>query len=375
MSRHRSLALAAALCLSIVSSPDARAFRAVAIGSFNSPVDVRYQPAQPAYLYVVEQPGRIMLMHNEVKRNRPFLDMHAIVQYSGERGLLSMAFAPDYATSFKFYVLFVNLSGNVEVDEFAASAASPLIADFGTRRVLLEIPHPGAANHNGGQLQFGQDGYLYISVGDGGNTSNPGDPARKLSVLLGKILRIDPHATATRPYRIPPDNPFVGVAGRDEIFAYGLRNPWRFSFDGNVMAIGDVGQSRLEEVDMLPLARVKGSNFGWPQYEASLLYDASKPGPGKPVFPLFAYQHLGDLCAIMGGTVIHDPQLAGLKGHYIYGDLCTGEIRSFVPDVAAQKVKNDASVGIALPGITTFGVGARQQVYMADGGTVYRLEP
>ena len=141
------------------------------------------------------------------------------------------------------------------------------------------------------------------------------------------------------------------------------------------MAIGDVGQSRLEEVALVPIAKVKGSNFGWPAYEGSRPYDPSKPGPGKPVFPMFTYLHTGDLCAIIGGMVVHDPQLTGLNGRYIYGDLCTGEIRSFVPDVAQQKVKDDRPVGLTLPIITTFGAGRNGQIYISANGTVYRLEP
>lgn len=368
-----ALALAAGLATATASA--ASAFQAISMGTFDAPVDIRYLPSQPLSLFVVEKPGRIMLMRNEVKQTPPFLDMHTIVQDSGERGLLSLAFAPDYAISFKFYVQFVNLSGDVEVDEFQSSAATPLRASLATRRILLKIPHPGASNHNGGQLQFGSDGLLYISVGDGGNTLNPGDPARKLNNLLGKILRIDPQPGIDRPYRIPDDNPFVGLTGRDEIFAYGLRNPWRFSFAGTVMAIGDVGQSTLEEVDMLPLARVKGSNFGWPAYEGTLPYDPSKPGPGKAKFPMFEYLHTGDVCAIIGGMVVHDQQLPALAGRYIYGDLCTGEIRSFAPDVAGQHANGDAAIGVALPGLTTFGAGAKGQIYMAAGTSVYRLEP
>ena len=353
----------------------AAAFQAVPIGTFASPVDVRVAPGQDDLLYVVEQSGRIMLMRNEVPVTRPFLNIENIVLFGGEQGLLSLAFAPDYATSRRFYVLFVNNSGNVEIDEFLRTAADPLRSAAGSRRKLIEIPHPSAANHNGGQLHFGPDGYLYASVGDGGNTPTAGDPARNLDSLLGKILRINPLPADVNPYQIPPDNPFVGISGRDEIYAYGLRNPWRFSFTGNLMEIGDVGQVSAEEVDILPTATVKGVNFGWPQYEGNLLYDNSRPGPGTPVFPIFTYGHDGGRCAIMGGLIVRDPELPTLAGRYIYGDHCTGEIRSFVPHVKAQNAVDDSPVGLTISGLVSFGSGVHRQIYVVGHSTVYRLEP
>ena len=368
----RYLAAALALC----GAPDlANAFSLVPLGTFSSPVDVRVAPSQPALLYVVEQPGRIVILRNEVRLARPFLDITGLVLYGGEQGLLSVAFPPDYATSRRFYVLFVNKAGNVEIDEFKRSAANRLVAVRSSRRIVLVIPHPDAGNHNGGQLHFRSDGLLFISIGDGGGTPTAGDPARRLNSLLGKILRINPLPGGGRAYQIPPTNPFVGVAGRDEIYAYGLRNPWRFSLAGNVMAIGDVGENEQEEVDILTVASVRGSNFGWPQYEGNLLHDASKPGQHPPKFPIFIYDHDSGGCAIIGGCIVKDVQLPTLNGRYMYGDLCTGDIRSFVPGVAAQTATDDASVGVTVPGLTTFGQGTGGQVYLAGGSSVYRLEP
>ena len=370
----RNVLLAGAIGLGVPALP-AQAFQAVPIGEFNSPVDIRFVAGQGNLLYVVEQPGRIMLMRDERPLARPFLDIERLVLFGGEQGLLSVAFAPDYATSRRFYVMFVNNSGNVEIDEFLRDGDDPLHASRTTRRVVLTIPHPGATNHNGGQLQFGSDGYLYIAVGDGGNTATPGEPARDLRSLLGKVLRINPLASGNRSYQIPPGNPFVGKTGRDEIYAYGLRNPWRMSLTANLIEIGDVGQGEAEEVNILRIADAKGVNFGWPQYEGNLIYDNSKPGAHPPVFPIHSYSHSGGGCAIIGGHIIRDSGLPTLAGRYIYGDLCTGEIRSFVPNVSAQTISGDSPAGISLPGLGTFGQGRSGQVYMASGGTVYRLEP
>lgn len=368
-----SLLISGALGLGMQALP-AQAFQAVPIGEFNNPVDVRFVPGQAKLLYVVEQPGRIMAMVGEKLPSRVFLNITGLVLFGGEQGLLSMAFAPDYATTRRFYAMFVNNSGNVEIDEFMRDADDPLHAANSTRRIVLTIPHPGAGNHNGGQLQFGPDGYLYIAVGDGGNTATPGEPARDLRSLLGKVLRINPLASGNRSYQIPPDNPFVGKAGRDEIYAYGLRNPWRMSLNEDLIAIGDVGQGSEEEVNILRLAEAKGVNFGWPQWEGNVLHDNSKPGSHPPVFPIHTYSHGDGSCAIIGGHIIRDIGLPALNGRYIYGDLCTGSLRSFTPNVAAQTVSGDSPIGISLPGLTTFFQGRSRQVYVADGTTVYRLE-
>ncbi len=366
--------LFAAAC-SIGTAAPAFAFQAVSIGNFASPVDVRVAPDQSNRLYVVEQSGKIRVLQNEVPAAAAFLNIEGIVDFGGERGLLSLAFAPDYATSRRFYVLFVNNLGNVEVDEFLRNPADPLRAQAGSRRVLLKIPHPNAGNHNGGQLQFGADGFLYISVGDGGGTATPGEPARDLGSLLGKILRINPLPGGGKAYQIPPGNPYVGKTGRDEIYAYGLRNPWRMSLTGHLIMIGDVGQGDEEEVNILRIPAAKGVNFGWPQFEGNLVHDNSKPGPDPAVFPIHTYSHGGGGCAIMGGHIVNDVQLPALKGRYIYGDNCTGEIRSFCRMSVHRRYRAISAIGISLPGLTTFGRGRGGQVYMADFGKVYRLEP
>lgn len=369
----RRLVLSALLGAAIATP--ALAYQAVPIGgSFTNPMDVRVAPGQADNLYVAEQPGKIFVLQSEARVTRPFLDIEDLVLFSGEQGLLSFAFAPDYETSRRFYVLYVNNNGSVEVDEFRRSGADPLHAAAGSRRKVLEVPHPGATNHNGGQLQFGADGYLYISIGDGGNTSTPGEPARQLTSMLGKILRINPVQAGRNAYQIPPTNPFVGLPGRDEIFAYGLRNPYRFALTNNLITIGDVGQDNWEEVDILKIADARGANFGWPEFEGDASYDPNLPGPGPVTFPIYTYSH-GNGCAIVGGVLVADAQLPDILGNYIYGDFCSGEVRSFKPRVATQVAKDDAPLGLTINGLTSFGQGTGGQVYMTNAGSVFRLEP
>jgi glucose/arabinose dehydrogenase len=272
-------------------------------------------------------------------------------------------------------VAFTNINGAIEIDEFRRSQ-NPERANPNSRRVLLTIPHAGAQNHNGGQLHFGPDGFLYISTGDGGNVFPLGEPARKLNSLLGKILRINPLPSNSRPYRIPNSNPFADQPGRDEIFAYGLRNPWRFSFDGTRIAIADVGQNSREEVNFLPIADAKGANFGWPQFEGDVVFDNSRRGPDPATPPMFVYDHSGGRCAIIGGHVVHNATLPALDRRYIYGDACTGEMRSFFPRVGTQEAVGDRAAGITLPGLSSFGQGFHGRIYTAQiNGRVNRLAP
>lgn len=362
------------LALSIAASMStAVAVEAVRIGTFDSPTFVTAAPGYPKLLYVVERAGRIRVLRNEAKLAQPFLDISDIVRSGGEQGLLSMAFAPDFRRSRKFYVAFTNANGALEINEFRSLADRPARARKASRRVILRVPHPGATNHNGGQLHFGPDGRLYISTGDGGNLQPRGEPARRLGDLRGKILRIDPRPQGSNPYSIPPDNPFVGRAAKDEIFAYGLRNPWRFSFHGNRILIADVGQGQREEVNAERLASSRRANFGWPQYEGDILFDDSRPGRHPPTFPHFVYDHAGGRCAVIGGYVAPPRALPDLGGRYLYGDLCTGQIRSIALPPAAP---DDQATGIVLPSISSFGRGAGGRIYVAQiNGSVWRLAP
>ena len=375
-------ALVAGLFANIVALP-AAALDAVPIGTFQRPTYVAVAPGAPRLLFVVEQAGMIRVLLDEQKRTTPFLGIADLVfgppdsGAGGEEGLLSVAFAPGYAQSRLFYVFFVNNQGNLEVDEFQRSTTTALRANRSTRRVVLTIPHPTAGNHNGGQMQFGPDGLLYISTGDGGGAAPRGERARNLGSLLGKILRIDPFGrTGSLPYRIPPSNPFVGKTGLDEIYAYGFRNPWRFSFDNARIAIGDVGQNQQEEVNFLLVGDASGVNFGWPQYEGNLLFDDTLPGAHPPKFPMFVYGHAAGGCAVIGGYVVHDPNLPGYGGRYLYGDACTGHVRSFIPRTSNQTALANRPTGLVLPGLSSFGRGFGGQIYVAQtSGAVSRLEP
>jgi glucose/arabinose dehydrogenase len=380
--RHMTIApiVIALLCLLIaIPAQAARVARATQIpGTFDQPLYVTGAPGSNTLLFVVEQTGRVQVLENEIKQARPFLNVSSRLACCGERGLLSIAFAPDYATSRLFYIAFTNRNGDVEIDEYKRSLTSPKLADPTSARRLLVVPHQEAGNHNGGQLQFGPDGYLYISIGDGGEVFPRGKYARNLNILLGKILRIDPTPQGGQPYTIPADNPFVGIAQRrSEIYAYGLRNPWRFAFDGNRIAIADVGQTQQEEINFLTAAGAKGVNFGWPQFEGKVIFDNSQPKPPGPAkMPMTVYTHVNGRCAIIGGYVSHDVRIAALSNRYLFGDLCTGEIFSLLPNAATQQATEVRPVGITAPNLTSFGVGPNNRIYITQQtGQLSRIDP
>src|SRR4029077_20091889 len=375
-----------------LSAPSsARALALGQIGSVAMPTFVTSDPNDPERLFVIEQAGRIQLVRES--GTSTFLDISPIVHGlnpHGDYGLLSMAFSPNYANDHLFYVDYTgvddpataeNESGDLHVDEFRASGDT---ADPTSRRGILTIPSPFDL-HYGGQLQFGPDGYLYISTGDGGTPDDSDGNAQNLSNLLGKILRIDPKGSAPGEYPVPADNPFTTTAGCndgcDEIWSYGLRNPWRFSFDrltGN-LAIGDVGGPSWEEVDFeTGLDPGKGDNFGWNCREGA------HPGPGEtsPVCadrlgtftePAFEYPHdSSGSCSITGGYIVRDRSRNGLYGRYLYGDFCTGELRSVKLGVSMGS--GDRFEGASVPHPTSFGEDEDCRIYVASfDGPVYRL--
>jgi Glucose / Sorbosone dehydrogenase len=346
------------------------------IGTFASTIYIASAPgtASAQLLFVVEQAGRVRVLRNETNPTL-FLDLHTLVLFGGEQGLSSIAFHPDYANNRRFYLAFTNKAGDLEVDEFRRNLSDPTKADFSSRRIVIIAPHPEGTNHYGGQLQFSPtDGLLYISTGDGGDGVTPiGDKARDITDLRGKILRINPLPSGGKAYSIPSTNPFVGRTGRDEIYSYGLRNPFRFSFDGKRIIIADVGAQRREEVDYLNKDGASGTNFGWPEWEGDLKF-SNRPGPDPAVFPMFVYDHNNGRCAVIGGYVGHDGAVPRLLNRYVYGDLCTGQVRSFVGDVANQTANGDRYSGVTLFRIHSFGLGVNQQIYVADGrGRVWRL--
>jgi glucose/arabinose dehydrogenase len=348
------------------------------IGSFGAPVNVTGAPGFPQLLFVVEQEGRIAVLKGG-RRAGTFLDVRNLVDYGGERGLLSLAFPPGYPRSGRFYVYYTDSHGSIQIDEFQRRSATR--AASGSRRPVITIPHPVNSNHNGGQLQF-LGNLLYFATGDGGSGGDPPNNAQSKDVLLGKLLRIDPRAAGGKPYSVPPSNPFVGRPGRDEIYSYGLRNPFRFSFDtahGQPrIAIGDVGQNEFEELDYTTIARADGANFGWDALEGFAKYtdeNSGTPDPGGTVRPVFAYPHSrGGSCSIIGGYVVRDHRLAGLRGRYVYADLCEGQLRSLVPHL--KRASDDRKLGLQVSSPSSFGEDQLHRLYVTSlEGPVYRLVP
>jgi glucose/arabinose dehydrogenase len=352
------------------------------IGNFESPTYVADAPGYPKLLFVVEQPGRVEVMRAGRKLGHPFLDIRDLVGYDGgERGLLSIAFPPDYRSSGRLYVYYTDNDGNIRVDEFRRRGATR--AARGSRRTVLEIPHPFNSNHNGGQLQF-LGNLLYFGTGDGGSAGDPPNNAQNVDSLLGKLLRIDPRPSGGRPYSVPADNPFVGKPGRDEIYSYGLRNPFRFSFDKVTasqprIAIADVGQNRFEELDYTTVNGARGANFGWDALEGFAPYteeNSGTPDPGGTTKPIMTYSHSrdGGSCAIVGGYVVRDRHLPSLRGRYLYSDYCSGQLRSLIPHL--HRAGKDRRLGLSVASPTSFGEDDRGRIYIcSQEGGVYRLVP
>ncbi len=351
------------------------------IGSFEDPVFIDGAPGFPTLLFVVEQPGTVQVLRKGRRLAHPFLDISGLVGFGGERGLLSIAFPPDYKKSRRFYVYYTDRQGDIRVDEFKRRSASRAAA--GSRRAVIEIPHRENSNHNGGQLQF-LGNLLYLGTGDGGSGGDPPNNAQNRGSLLGKLLRIDPRPSGGRPYSIPSGNPFAGPAGgRGEIFSYGLRNPFRFSFDTVTggpprIAIADVGQNRFEELDYTTVGGADGANFGWDAFEGFSPYrdeNSGTPDPGGTLKPIFAYPHSrGGSCTIIGGVVVGDRRLPSLYKRYVYADLCEGKLRSLVPH--RRRASGDRKLGPSVSSPSSFGEDTSGHVYVASlEGPVFRLVP
>ena len=324
---------------------------------------------------VVEQAGVIRVVRGGRTLSRPFLDIHALVTAGGEQGLLGLAFAPDYAASGRFYVYYTDRRGRQVVAEYRRGASAD-VADAGSARIVLRMQDP-EGNHNGGSMNFGPDDLLYIGTGDGGGANDQHGRrgnAQNLGSLLGKLLRIDPRESGGRPYTVPASNPFTGRSGaRPEIYAYGLRNPWRYSFDRSTgdLAIGDVGQDAIEEVDFARRGRARGVNYGWRPWEGRRR-NFDEPAPGA-VFPVLTKRHSDGWCSITGGYVVRDPALPALAGRYVYGDFCLGQIRAV--RLRAGHATGDGGIGLPrVPNLSSFGEDARGRVYVvALDGPVYRI--
>jgi glucose/arabinose dehydrogenase len=353
------------------SAAASAAVRLSKIGSFAQPTYLTAPKGDRKRLFVVEQEGTIRVLVSRKVRSKPFLDISADVNCCGERGLLSMAFAPDYADSGRFYVYFTGQNGDIRVQQFTRSS-NPDVADKGSRREVLRIGHSQFPNHNGGQLQTGPDGMLYLGTGDGGGSGDTLRSGQSLGTLLGKLLRIDPRPGGG--YAIPADNPFRGQSGaRGEIWSYGLRNPYRFTFDRKTgaLVIGDVGQNSWDEVDF-PAKGGRGANFGWSVFEADERFrSGSAPGHVKPVIRSRLGSSDGN-CALIGGYVVRDSSLKALNGRYIWGDNCNPAIYSAKLSTGGASTKR--STGLRVGSLSSFGEDALGRVYATSlNGPVYRL--
>src|SRR4051794_276501 len=373
------LAVVAFACDSAPGEPEPHAaathVRLLKLGSFRSPTFLTAPPGDRHRRFVVERAGRIRVLVGRHKLRAPFLDIRGLVQTGGESGLLSMAFAPDYATSQRFYVYYTDNAGFPTVAQYRRAASTPNRALPSSRRQVIRVAHHNF-NHKGGQLQFGPDGMLYIGFGDGGGSGDPSRNAQNRNRLLGKLLRIAPRPGGG--YSVPRSNPFVGRPGRNEIYAYGLRNPWRFSFDRRRghLTVGDVGQDEVEEIDFVRNGRGRGHaprggyNFGWSVFEGRHRFrSGSAPGHRGPVLQ---HTHAGGYCTIIGGYVIRDRGLGKLYGRHVSGALCHSGLR--VARLGRRRAGSDRPLGPRVRRLVSFGEDARGRVYAISlRGAVYRI--
>lgn len=325
-------------------------------------------PAGDTRLFVVERSGVVRIVKNGALLATPFADMRPRVNSLAERGLLSITFDPSYATNGWLYVYYTNANSDLVLERIGSTPGSDVAATTGT--IIMTIPH-GGENHHGGEIAFGPDGMLYVAPGDGGCCGDPGNNAQNLGTWLGKVLRID---VRTLPYTVPAGNPFVGTAGaKPEIWAYGLRNPWRFSFDApsGTLYIGDVGQDAHEEVDAVAASQA-GVNYGWRLMEGTFCYNpGSSCNPGGLTPPVVEYPH-SEGCSVIGGYVYRGSAIPELVGHYFYADYCSGWLRSFR---RASGAITDRTQWPSILQTQTVSLGrdGRGELYMIGAGRVWRI--
>ncbi len=353
--------------------PDSSGYEwTIAASGLNSPVDIQNAGDGSGRLFIVERAGDIRILQRGQLLVKPFLDIQTeVLSWGVEQGLLGLAFHPDYGSNGEFFINYIDLNGNTVIARFHVSGNDPNQADPTTEVDLMHVNQP-YPNHNGGGLAFGPDGFLYIGLGDGGSEGDPQRTGQNLQTLLGKMLRID--VNQGNPYSIPPDNPYISGGGLPEIWASGLRNPWRFSFDrltGDLF-IADVGQDRWEEVNFVPVGMEGGLNFGWSYYEGLHVYYDQPPAGVIFTFPVTEYSHaLG--CAVTGGGVYRGTAYPDWQGVYFYGDYCTGTVWGLIhTGENTWQSKELFSTGAK---ITTFGTDEAGNIYLADyrSGTLLRL--
>jgi glucose/arabinose dehydrogenase len=396
MSRHHNaiarLAVVAALPLLVsLAAPLGAAEPALSlelvVGGLSDPLIIANAGDGSGRLFIGEQDGLVWIWDGNQLLSTPFLDVTAQSVSGGEQGLLGLAFDPDFEANGLLYVHYSapDDTGDPQIDHFTTisrftvDGADPNQVDPTSEAVLLRYPQP-YWNHNGGGIVFGPDDFLYVGLGDGGSVGDPANRAQNVNQLLGKILRIDPQgddfpSNPNRNYSIPPGNPFVGSPGEDEIWALGLRNPWRFSFDRSTgdLFIGDVGQYDWEEIDLEPAASPGGANYGWRCYEGNHPYNTTGCGaPGEYVFPILEYSH-GQGCSVTGGYRYRGVAFPNLQGTYLYADYCTGTIWGATTDGSTW---SSAPLLASLLNVSTFGEDEAGELYLAAHGipgAVYRI--
>jgi glucose/arabinose dehydrogenase len=342
------------------------------VDGLDAPLDLVDANDGTGRMFIVEKGGRVLILKDGQVQPEPFLDISDQVSSSSEQGLLSIALHPDFKTNGTFFIDYTDVDGNSQIERWTVSKDNPDVADPSSARTILAVDQP-YANHNGGLLMFGPDGYLHIGFGDGGSQGDPSGNGQNLGVLLAKILRIDvDHTEADLPYAIPKDNPFVGQKGaRGEIWAYGLRNPWRFSFDRETddLYLADVGGGQYEEVDFAPAGK-GGLNFGWVTMEGPECYQGADCDQTGLTMPFFSYTHdFG--CSITGGYVYRGKAIKNLVGGYLAADYCSGLVWAVNPETgeATEPMQSDASV-------SSFAEDAAGELYLIDlNGAIYKIVP
>jgi glucose/arabinose dehydrogenase len=346
------------------------------VSGLSSPLYLTAPSGDLSRLFVVEQTGGIRIIKDGALLPTPFLDISTKITAGGEQGLLGLAFDPDYASTGRFVVHYTDTNGDTHLSQFTVSS-DPDVADPASEQIILTADQP-YNNHNGGQVLFGPDGMLYLGLGDGGSEGDPQGRGQDLSDLLGSILRLDVRSTS--PYSVPPDNPFVGQAGvQPEVWSYGLRNPWRFSFDRTTgdLYIGDVGQDSFEEVDVAPAAAGsgKGLNFGWNIMEGTHCYNASTCNQSGLTLPVLEYPH-SEGCSVTGGYVYRGSVIPALQGLYFFGDYCQGTVRSFRYQGGSATELTDWPTLRPGGSITSFGEDAAGELYVViQSGSVFKIVP